>query len=307
MTSPPPIASDADARPSCRRHALVLVNPNARGGNARLDEAFAVLARGGIDVTIEQFSSRAEVSPDIVRRKDGIDLVVVCGGDGTVNAAAQGLVDTGLPFGILPMGTANDLARTLAVPLDLAQAASVIVSGRVRRIDLGDVNGHLFFNVASLGLSADLARGLSRETKRRWGRLGYALAAVKALIAARPFNASIVMKTGEVRVKTLQIAVGNGRHYGGGSIVEASAAIDDGHLDLYSLEVSSVWTLALMFPAFRRGVHGAWREVRTARCTEFEVRTRRPRPINTDGDLVTFTPARFTIYPGAISVFAPPS
>ncbi|MCE9521425.1 MAG: lipid kinase, partial [Alphaproteobacteria bacterium] len=143
--------------------------------------------------------------------------------------------------------------------------------------------------------------------KRRWGRFSYALAAMKALLSARPFGAVIAMKTGDVRVKTLQIAVGNGRHYGGGSIVEASAAIDDGHLDLYSLEVSGVWKLALMLPAFRRGVHGAWREVRTARCTEFEIRTRRPRPINTDGDLVTFTPARFTIRRSAVAVFAPAS
>ncbi len=283
----------------------MLVNPNARDGDARLDEAFAVFARGGIDVTIEQFSSRAEVSPDIVRRKDRIDIVVVCGGDGTVNAAAQALVATGLPLGILPMGTANDLARTLSIPLALRDAAAVIVAGHQRKIDVGEVNGHLFFNVASLGLSSDLARGLSKETKRRWGRLGYALAGAKALLSARPFHATIVMKADEVRVKTLQIAVGNGRHYGGGSVVEASAAIDDAHLDLYSLEVSSVWKLALMFPDFRRGLHGAWSEVRTARCTEFEIRTRKPRPINTDGDLVTFTPAHFSIRPASIAVLAP--
>ncbi|MCE9522408.1 MAG: lipid kinase [Alphaproteobacteria bacterium] len=290
---------------TARRRALVLVNPNARSGGAPLDQALKIFERGGIEVSIEQFASAAEVSPDIVRRRKGIDLVVVCGGDGTVNAAAHGLVETGLPAGILPMGTANDLARTLNIPLNPSEAAAVIVAGHTRRLDVGDVNGHLFFNVASLGLSADIARGLSREAKRRWGRFSYALAAMKALLSARPFGAVIAMKTGDVRVKTLQIAVGNGRHYGGGSIVEASAAIDDGHLDLYSLEVSGVWKLALMLPAFRRGVHGAWREVRTARCTEFEIRTRRPRPINTDGDLVTFTPARFTIRRSAVAMFAP--
>lgn len=288
-----------------RRRALMLVNPNARLAAAPLDAAMQVFADGGIEVAVERFGSAAEVSPDIVRRAPGFDLVVVCGGDGTMNAAARGVMETGLPAGLLPMGTANDLARTLGIPTDLALAARVIVQGHTRKIDVGDVNGHLFFNVASIGLAADIARNLTPQTKRRWGVLSYALTALRTLLFARRFSATIVTKEGEVKVKTLQIAVGNGRHYGGGTVIEASAAIDDGYLDLYSLELSNVLKLALMFPDFRRGVHGLWDEVRTHRCTEFEIRTRRPRSINTDGDLVTFTPAYFTIHKAAMSVFTP--
>lgn len=289
-----------------RRRALMLINPNARQGKTPLDGVAARLEANGIDVVPEMFSSTAEIAADIVRRRDGMDLVIVCGGDGTINAAARGVLDTGLPMGILPLGTANDLARTLSIPADLDAAADVIAAGHRRRIDVGEVNGHPFFNVASIGLSVELARGLTRETKRRWGRLGYAVAALKVLARARPFSATISSKSGEARVKTLQIAVGNGRHYGGGNIVEQSAAIDDKHLDLYSLELANVWKLALMLRSFRSGQHGAWQEVRTERCTEFEIRTRKPRPINTDGELVTFTPARFVVLPDAVDVFAPP-
>jgi YegS/Rv2252/BmrU family lipid kinase len=287
------------------RRALLLLNPHARTGDAPLESAMSVLAAANITVEVERYGSAAEVSADIVRRGSSFDLAIVGGGDGTINAAARGILETGLPMGILPMGTANDLARTLSIPLSLSDAAKVIVAGATRRIDVGDVNGHLFFNVASIGLAAELARRLNPTTKKRWGRLAYAIAAMQSLLSARPFSAVIVTKEGETRVKTMQIAVGNGRHYGGGTVIEASAAIDDEHLDLYSLEVSSVWKLALMLRDFRRGSHGLWREVRTHRCVEFEVRTRKPRPVNTDGDLVTFTPARFTIRPSAISVFAP--
>lgn len=290
---------------SSKRRALLLLNPHARLGEAPLEGALRVLADADIEVAIERYGSAAEVSPDIIRRAAGVDLVIVGGGDGTMNAAAHGVLETGLPVGILPMGTANDLARTLSIPATLADAARVIAKGHMRKIDIGEVNGHLFFNVASIGLAVDLARRLTPTAKRRWGRLAYALAALQTLLRARPFRATIVTKEGEIRVKTLQIAVGNGRHYGGGSIVEASAAIDDRHLDLYSLELSSVWRLALMLRDFRRGSHGLWREVRTHRCVEFEVRTRRPRPVNTDGDLVTFTPAYFSIRPAALTVFAP--
>ncbi len=292
--------------PHSRRRALMLINPNARRGSDALDTVIARLERGGIDVTVERFQIPDEVSADIQRRQAEVDLVIVCGGDGTINSAAKGIMASGLPMGIMPMGTANDLARTLEIPDNLDAAADIILAGHTRRIDLGEVNGHPFFNVASMGLSADLASSLSREAKRRCGKLGYALAAIKVLLKARPFRATIINRSGEVSVKSLQIAVGNGRHYGGGTVVEADAAIDDGHLDLYSLEQDNVFRLLLLFGAFRKGTHGAWEEVRTDKCVEFDIATKHPMPINTDGDLVTQTPAHFLIRPSAVTVFARP-
>jgi diacylglycerol kinase (ATP) len=288
-----------------RRRALMLVNPRSRRGTAALDPVVERLRAGGIDAVIERFETPEEVSADIARRRHEADLVIVCGGDGTINSAARGVLETGLPMGIMPMGTANDLARTLAIPDDLLRAAGIIVAGHTSRIDLGEVNGHPFFNVASLGLSADLARGLTPEVKRRWGKLGYALAALRVLLKAQPFRADIISDAGSVRVKTLQIAVGNGVHYGGGTVIHADATIEDGHLDLYSLELANVWKFGLMLGAFRRGEHGAWDEVRTAKSTEFDIRTKEPMPINTDGDIVTQTPAHFIIRPSAVSVFSP--
>ncbi len=288
-----------------RRRALMLVNPRARRGTTVLDPVIARLDSGGIDVSVEKFESPDEVSADIARRGAAFELAIICGGDGTINSAARGLLLTGLPMGLLPMGTANDLARTLGIPEDLGRAADVIIAGHRKRVDLGEVNGHPFFNVASIGLSAELARGLTADAKKRWGKLGYALAALKVLARARAFRATIASPTGEARVKTLQIAVGNGRHYGGGTIIAADATIDDGHLDLYSLEQDSVWKLLLLLGHFRRGTHGAWQEVRTDKSVEFDIRTKEPMPVNTDGDIVTYTPAHFLIRPLAIQVFAP--
>ena len=216
-------------------------------------------------------------------------------------------MQVGRPLGILPTGTANDLARTLGIPADIEAAARIIAQGHTRRIDLGFVNDHPFFNVASIGLSAELAQTLTGEVKRRFGKLGYAVAAIRVLARARPFRAEIVSKTGSARVLTLQIAVGNGRFYGGGNVVERDAAIDDRQLDLYSLELRRAWKLALMARSFRSGEHGAWDEVRAIRAQAFEIRTRRPRSVNADGEIVTRTPARFTIRPGAVTVFAPSS
>ncbi|MBX3582373.1 MAG: lipid kinase [Rhizobiaceae bacterium] len=288
-----------------KKRALLLVNKKARRGSEAIDALVGRLHRGGLDLTVEPFENLPEIARDIVRLRNNTDMVVLCGGDGTIASGAMAVGECGLPLGIMPMGTANDLARTLGIPMDLGAAADVILAGKTRKIDIGHVNGFAFFNVASIGLSAELAQGLHPELKKRFGRFGYAVAAAKVLMKAKPFTAIIRDNGQETRVKTFQIAIGNGRLYGGGNVVEESAEIDDGHLDLYSLEMGRVWKLAGMLRSFRSGTLGAWKEVRTARDTEFEIETKRPMPVNADGEIVTSTPAKFVVHPGAITVFAP--
>jgi diacylglycerol kinase (ATP) len=287
------------------RRALLIINAKSRSGASQCEMAVESLKAHGIEPVHLDCECREDLSPLIVQHAGEVDCAIVGGGDGTLNAAAFGVIEARIPLGILPLGTANDLARTLEIPTDLDGAARIIAEGRTRRIDLGLVNGQPFFNVASIGLSAELAQMLTNDIKRRFGRLGYALVALKVLSRARPFRAIIASETETVRVRTLQIAVGNGRYYGGGNAVEKDAAIDDQRLDLYSLELEKAWKLALMARSFRYGEHGAWSEVRAIRAQEFDIRTRRPRPINADGEIVTQTPAHFSIKPRAVTVFAP--
>jgi len=288
------------------KRVLLLHNAKARQGSAALAPVRARLEAGGFAVAVEPFENLPEIARDIMRLQDSCDVIVVCGGDGSISSAAPAVMESGLPLGIIPAGTANDLARTLSIPLDFAAAADLIVAGQTKRIDVGMVNGHAFFNVASIGLSSELAQRLDPEIKKRFGRLGYAVAALRILSRAKRFRARIVEKGSGKRVKTYQIAVGNGRLYGGGNIIAETAAIDDGSLDLYSLEMPNLWKSVLMARAFRTGKHGAWKEVRTARCVEVTIETRRPMPINTDGEIVTSTPAHFQVMPAAVTVFAPP-
>jgi diacylglycerol kinase (ATP) len=287
------------------KRILLLHNAKARQGSDALEPVCARLEAGGLIVTVEPFENLPEIARDITRLHESSDAVVVCGGDGSISSAAPAVMESGLPLGIIPAGTANDLARTLSIPLDFAAAADLIVAGHTKRIDVGLVNGHAFFNVASIGLSSDLAQKLDPEVKKRFGRLGYAVAALRVLYSAKRFRARIVEKGIGTQVKTYQIAVGNGRLYGGGNIVAESAEIDDGRLDLYSLEMPNLWQSVLMARAFRAGTHGAWNEVRTARCVEFDVETKHPMPVNTDGEIGTSTPAHFRVLPAAVTVFAP--
>jgi diacylglycerol kinase (ATP) len=146
---------------------------------------------------------------------------------------------------------------------------------------------------------------LSRGMKRRWGVLAYALTALRVLSRSRPFSAEIRMNGEVCRVKTVQIAVGNGRYYGGGLTVTADAAINDQRLDLYSLEIRHWWQMIPLLPAMRSGTHDAWDFVRSRQGQDIEILTRKPHAINTDGEITTTTPAHFRLIPQAISVIVP--
>jgi diacylglycerol kinase family enzyme len=177
-------AASATSSGTGKRRALLIVNRKARTGLRSLDLAMAVLEAGNIDLVEIELASREQVLGEICEDAANVDLVILGGGDGTLNAAAPALVQTGLPLGILPLGTANDLARTLGLPGTPEGAAHVIAAGHTRAIDLGEVNGIVYFNVASIGFSATLARRLTAEAKRKWGVGGYALAAARLLAKA---------------------------------------------------------------------------------------------------------------------------
>ncbi|MEG4206461.1 lipid kinase [Microcoleus sp. Pol7_A1] len=287
------------------KKALLLVNQHSRKGQKLSSQATVELQALGFELIVESTDHASEI-PDTIRRyKNKVELVIIGGGDGTLNAAIEGLIDTKLPLGILPMGTANDLARTLGIPTDLSAACQVIASQKVRLIDLGWVNGKHFLNVASLGLSVQISQRLTKDVKQRWGVFAYAFTAFQTILSSQPFRAEIKVNDQSFNVKTIQIAIGNGRYYGGGMTVAEDATIDDKRLDLYSLEIKNWWEIIALLPAMRQGNHTSWPNVRALHAQEFEVNTSKRRPINTDGEITTHTPATFRVIPQALAVIAP--
>ncbi|MGB8500689.1 MAG: lipid kinase [Pantoea agglomerans] len=280
--------------------ALLLINQRSRKGRAEASRAQSLLAQAGFILLQPAGDDTRSYSELIAAYAHRVDAVIVGGGDGTLNAAAPGLMQTGLP-----LGTANDFARTLGIPASLESAIKIIADGQLRAVDLGEVNQHLFLNVSSIGFSVELARNLTAESKKRWGVGGYALAALRVLRQSRPFSATLVHQGHRTPIKTVQVSVGNGRFYGGGMTVEQRAAPDDGLLDVYSLELQHSWQLIALLPFLRRGTHGRWRNVRAFSATELTIETRRPHYINADGEIIGQTPAHFRLIASALRVYAP--
>ena len=289
-----------------KRRALLLLNPRSRSGGDRApDAAVQQLERGCLILTRGLCARSADITREVIRHAHEVDLVIVGGGDGTVNAVLKGMLETGLPLGILPFGTANDLARTLGIPSDPEAAAAVIVAGRTRRIDVGQVNDQFFVNVASMGLSVELVRRMTGNLKRHLGRLSYPLAAIKTVLYTRPFTADVATAGRTIQLRSLQIAVGNGVYYGGGMAVYEAAAIDDQCLDFYSIEPRRFWQWPLFLTAFRRGNRNLVGMRAFCSPGSIEIQTSPPLSVNTDGEITTTTPARFNLLPHALSVFVP--
>jgi len=287
-----------------RRRVLVIANSSAGRVRDSLDEALKVLKEQGCDYTIETPENADILIETVSNGRQNYDAVVIAGGDGTLNAALPALMGEGAPIGILPFGTANDLARTLELPLEPTDAARVVASGRVRRIDVGCLNQRYFFNVAHVGVGARAKRSVTEESKRRWRGLSYPMALVQTLKTYRPFRVRIDVDGHSRRLWAVHVAVGSGCYFGGGVPVSAEAHIADGKLDVYCIRAVGPWRLLRAVGAIWRGGPGPdtlWR----ASGHTIELITRRPHHITADGEAFGKTPASFHVEAGVVPVIVP--
>ncbi|QKX19092.1 lipid kinase [Microbulbifer sp. YPW1] len=289
-----------------RRRALLILNPGSRqGGNADLDTGLARLKESGTELESVKSQSPEESCEAIRERRTAVDLVIVGGGDGTVSSCIPALLDSGLPVAILPLGTANDLARSLGIE-NLDQAFEAICSGDTAKVDLGVVNAHYFFNVANLGLGVKVTEELTPEVKQRWGVLSYLKAFASALSRHRQFKLRIRVDGKEHAMRSIQLAVGNGRFYGGGNVVDQHATIDDNLLHIYSLRPQTVWELLTLAPLLRGGRHDLAKRTFSVSARELYVETKpEAMEIHADGEPVTQTPANFSVKSAALKMIVP--
>ncbi len=283
-----------------------MINPKARRGERAGERVRAAFQTAGAEVFEEPIRRGPGAWEPLLRYRERVDCVAIGGGDGTLISAIPGLIESGLPLGILPLGTFNDLARTLEVPTDPEHAVGVIVEGRLKALDVGRVNGKFFVNEASIGISTHIARRQTSEVKKRFGFLGIIGTTLATLRHSRPFRVEVAYNGTRERFRTIQLTIANSHHFGG-FITNNEASIDDGYLDLYSLELTK-WSQAipLIKPIVRHELSGS-EAVRARKATRFEVHTTRPRHIFTDGEPATMTPATFEVVPKAIRVYVPRS
>ena len=278
--------------------ALVVINPIAGKGRTRAvgactDAATSILSAHGYHTNV-----RVTGGPNDAYRfareavDEGANLVVAWGGDGTVNGAASGVAETGIPFAIVPGGSGNGLARDLSIPFDATAALQIAARGVERAIDAGDLHGSLFFNVAGIGFDARIADRLAMPGARR-GLLGYLIATVSELRAYQPGIYSIrnafdvdgkAHMADIVEHPALFIALANSRQYGSGAQIAPSALLDDGMIEIVVVEPQSGVRIMRQVPAFFRGTLHEGPGLLMRSAASMEVTSMEPISFHVDGE-----------------------
>jgi YegS/Rv2252/BmrU family lipid kinase len=287
---------------------LVIWNPTAGGGAAedldkRRDELRALLLEHGIDAEVVASRSEAEAVERVdAAVRDGHRTIVAAGGDGTVRTVALRLLGRDVALGILPMGTAMNVARSLDIPLEVPLAAEVLRTGAVRTIDVAQVRGETFLEIASIGAAAELLAG-GREAKE--GRIDRALDLLRQGVRHPRTRIRLKLDGREIRGRAPSIAIANGRFTGRGLELVPEAALDDGLLDVLVFEGFGGLELLVHLARLLLGrAHD--RRIRRYRAATVDVTTHRPLPIRIDSGVIGPTPAVFTTRPRSLRVIAPP-
>lgn len=239
---------------------------------------------------------------------DGHDLIILGGGDGSVSSVVDVLAHRDLPLALLPLGTANDFARTMHIPTDLDAACQTIADGHVVDIDLGLCGDNYYVNRASVGLGAEVAQHMSHTIKRYFGPLAYPVATAKAFFKHEGFGAKLDFGDDhEPREfdSLLQLSVANGRYFGGGQLAANDSGIDDDALDVTVVRNSGVAGLIGVARGLRTGATSS--QVEHFRVRSVQVDTDQAMPINIDGEIVASTPQRFEVARNALHVVVPAS
>ena len=236
----------------------------------------------------------------------GADLVMACGGDGTVTASAAGLAATGVPLAVIPLGTGNLLARNLGLPIDLGDALTLAVTGGNRRLDAGVANGSLFLTMAGLGLDAKMLDGVSQPVKKRFGWAAYVVSALHHL-RDRPMRVRLQTDSGPpLRRRASGVIVGNVGALQGGLQLLPEAQPDDGLLDVVVLTARG-WAgwLTVAAHVLRRRSDPTARVIRRT-CRELRIDTDHAQLWELDGEVMGRTRRLvITIRPGVLLVRAP--
>jgi diacylglycerol kinase (ATP) len=279
---------------------LVIYNPTAGGRRRRfLDAVLDQLARCGAQVSLRATTRRGDAERLASEASiEEFDRLVIAGGDGTINEAINGLVDTRLPVAIIPLGTANVLAAELALPADAIRLAQAISRGDPREVVIGRVNGRAFTMMAGIGFDAHVVANVSLSLKRLTGKLAYVIETLVQLLRYRP--AYYEVEVDGTRHRAASAIIAKGHFYGGRFVCAPDARLDAPELHACLFANAGRWhvvryAVALLLGRLHR-LHDVL--ILPARCVE--IAGPAGEPVQGDGDTLAHLPARIEVASGTL-------
>jgi len=271
----------------------IIINPISGGagpaaGRARAEFAATAISGHGeqADVLVTERPGHArDLARAAVAR--GARIVLGWGGDGTINEIAGALAFGPVPIGIVPAGSGNGLARELGVDRRPERAIAEAIAARARPIDLGELGGRLFANVAGIGFDAFVASRFGEPGNRRRGLLKYAEITLKALWTYRSVQYRIEAPTGLTTPHALLVTLANSAQFGNGARIAPGARIDDGLLDLVIVEERSRWLTLCQLPRLFNGTADRIAGRTVQQVDQAVIESERPMVFHVDGEAIT--------------------
>jgi YegS/Rv2252/BmrU family lipid kinase len=291
-----------------RRPLVLLVNPASGGGRALklLPRVEAVLDSRRAAFRVVRTKSLAHGIDQALGAVGAGELPVVVSGDGMVGAIGGAMAGSETPLGIVPGGRGNDLARVLGIPTDPAAATEIVLAGHDRAIDVGEVNGHRFLGIASVGFDSDANRR-ANEARFIRGNLVYLYAALRTMVSWRAARFTIAIGERRDRMEGYDVIVANSRAYGGGMFIAPDAELDDGEFDVVKIadmgKLRALYNLTKVF----KGTHVHIPEIDVFRASRLSLTASRPFAVYADGEHLTDLPADLRVIPRALRVLVPPA
>lgn len=285
--------------------AELLINTASRRGRDAFDDVVAACQKHDVKLhKITKLSDPKKLHQTlrrIVGRKPS--LLIVGSGDGTISDVVDELASSDIKLGIVPLGTTNNFARSLGVPMQIDEAVKHIIKSKPRKIDLGLVNDDFFANVAGIGISAEVAGTIPNSLKKRWGRLAYGVHGLKLLVRHQPFRATIKDKYGKLtlNVKTHQLIIANGKYHAGTEIA-TDTEVDSNELVIFKLGGSSRLSLVWHMIDFYIGKQGSVANTAYLIAKDVTVSADRTVSIELDGEVKEQTPASIRVQASVLKV-----
>lgn len=230
------------------------------------------------------------------------DSVIAVGGDGTAFEVACGLMNTGVPLGIIPAGTGNDFIKTVGIPKKPLEALAYILNRKPRPVDVGGLNDRLFLNVCGTGFDVTVLDYTLAAKKYCRGILPYLIGLVRGIAHYEPVHVKFTADGHEEERDVLICSVANGRFFGGGIPICPEATADDGLLDLVVVENKPRWMIPFYLPSLLMGRVLKFPFTVHRRCKSIEIHSKGMR-LNADGEIFLIDHAKFSILQGALNMY----
>jgi YegS/Rv2252/BmrU family lipid kinase len=284
----------------------LIVNPHAGGGRAmRLLPGVEAALRGqGRPFRVEPTMSMQHARQLARDACDKGEICAAMGGDGIVGAVAGELRGGAGLLAVLPGGRGNDFARKLGIPFDPVQAAALLQSGEERRVDLAEAAGTVYLGILSAGIDSDVSR-LALETRLKLGTFVYTYGVLRAISSWRPAAWELTVDGHRTSFEGYSVAVANSGVFGGGMYLAPDAELDDGRLDVITIEQQSKLRYLRGLPRVFKGTHLQDPAVNVVQAREVTFHAERPFTAYADGDPIGDLPLTVRVLPGDLRVVAP--